>query len=30
MKFTYICALIAAAGAIKVGDNLLGNNPDAQ
>ena len=30
MKFYYIFALIAAAEAIKIGDNLLSNNPDAQ
>ena len=30
MKFTYIFAAIAAAGAIKVGDHVLSNNPDAQ
>jgi hypothetical protein len=30
MKFTYICAMIATASAIKVGDNGLSNNPAAQ
>ena len=30
MKFTYICAMIATASAIKVGDNSLSNNPAAQ